>query len=162
MLSTKVVRANAARPRGAGSAVTGLGCWMALAISAVRPPVTSDRRATETSVIALPPSSDLTRLHLPALRVSRPVLRAIRRSAEGRYAAQRRGEVAEWLKAAVSKTVMGGFVHRGFESLPLRQNYDVRTPRLRDLGVLRWSRERGSRGQETPVRGWDGRETHGL
>jgi hypothetical protein len=28
--------------------------------------------------------------------------------------------VAEWLKAAVSKTVMGGFVHRGFESPPLR------------------------------------------
>ena len=30
------------------------------------------------------------------------------------------GEVAEWLKAAVSKTVNGGFVVRGFESLPLR------------------------------------------
>jgi Phage integrase family len=28
--------------------------------------------------------------------------------------------VAEWLKAAVSKTVNGGFVVRGFESLPLR------------------------------------------
>jgi hypothetical protein len=30
------------------------------------------------------------------------------------------GGVAEWLKAAVSKTVNGGFVVRGFESLPLR------------------------------------------
>jgi hypothetical protein len=30
------------------------------------------------------------------------------------------GEVAERLNAPVSKTGMGGFVHRGFESLPLR------------------------------------------
>jgi quercetin dioxygenase-like cupin family protein len=30
------------------------------------------------------------------------------------------GGVAEWLNAAVSKTVSGGFVRRGFESLPLR------------------------------------------
>jgi hypothetical protein len=30
------------------------------------------------------------------------------------------GEVAEWLKAAVSKTVNGGYVVRGFESPPLR------------------------------------------
>src|SRR3954469_8723804 len=30
------------------------------------------------------------------------------------------GGVPEWLNGAVSKTVVGGFVHRGFESLPLR------------------------------------------
>jgi hypothetical protein len=30
------------------------------------------------------------------------------------------GEVAERLNAPVSKTGMGGSVHRGFESLPLR------------------------------------------
>ena len=32
----------------------------------------------------------------------------------------RPGEVAEWLNAAVSKTVMGVIAYRGFESLPLR------------------------------------------
>ena len=37
-----------------------------------------------------------------------------------RYAEKRRGEVAERLNAAVSKTVMGGNFHRGFESPPLR------------------------------------------
>jgi N-acetylmuramoyl-L-alanine amidase len=37
-------------------------------------------------------------------------------SLSGRYT----GEVAERLNAPVSKTGMGGFVHRGFESLPLR------------------------------------------
>ncbi len=36
------------------------------------------------------------------------------------------GEVAERLNAPVSKTGMGGFVHRGFESLPLRS--DVAEP----------------------------------
>ena len=30
------------------------------------------------------------------------------------------GGVPEWLNGAVSKTVRGGFVSRGFESLPLR------------------------------------------
>jgi hypothetical protein len=30
------------------------------------------------------------------------------------------GGVPEWLNGAVSKTVVGGFVHRGFESHPLR------------------------------------------
>ena len=34
--------------------------------------------------------------------------------------AQHDGEVAEWLKAAVSKTVIPGFWDRGFKSLPLR------------------------------------------
>src|SRR5947199_2485926 len=37
-------------------------------------------------------------------------------SLSGRYT----GEVAERLNAPVSKTGMGGSVHRGFESLPLR------------------------------------------
>ena len=35
-------------------------------------------------------------------------------------ASRHTGEVAERLNAPVSKTGMGGFVHRGFESLPLR------------------------------------------
>ena len=35
-------------------------------------------------------------------------------------ASPKTGEVAERLNAPVSKTGMGGFVHRGFESLPLR------------------------------------------
>ena len=37
------------------------------------------------------------------------------------------GEVAERLNAPVSKTGMGGFVHRGFESLPLRYSVLFRT-----------------------------------
>ena len=43
-----------------------------------------------------------------------------RRLGVGRVAYARSGEVAEWLKAAVSKTVMGLTFHRGFESPPLR------------------------------------------
>src|SRR5215471_19284106 len=115
MLSTKVVRANAASPSGAGSAVTGRGCWIALASSAEMPLVTSDRRATETSVIGLPPSSDLDPGSHSRFAGFQTRLGPVD---GGSLCCRRRGEVAEWLKAAVSKTVMGGSVHRGFESLP--------------------------------------------
>jgi hypothetical protein len=45
------------------------------------------------------------------------------------------GGVAEWLKAAVSKTVNGGFVVRGFESLPLRCSRRFACKRVSDSRV---------------------------
>ena len=44
------------------------------------------------------------------------------------------GGVAEWLKATVSKTVNGGFVVRGFESLPLRCSRRFACKRVSDPG----------------------------
>jgi hypothetical protein len=41
--------------------------------------------------------------------------------------------VPEWLNGAVSKTVKGGFVLRGFESLPLRRSKQDETT-LEQLG----------------------------
>ncbi len=46
------------------------------------------------------------------------------------------GGVAEWLKATVSKTVNGGFVVRGFESLPLRCSRRFACKRVSGSGGL--------------------------
>src|SRR3954447_16806399 len=54
-----------------------------------------------------------------APRCARPGARTARYSAV-RPADGPRGGVPEWLNGAVSKTVVGLTVHRGFESLPLR------------------------------------------
>ena len=42
------------------------------------------------------------------------------RHTRARYRVRRLGGVPEWLNGAVSKTVVGLTLHRGFESLPLR------------------------------------------
>src|SRR5205085_788261 len=64
-------------------------------------------------------------------------------------------EVAEWLKAAVSKTVMGVSVHRGFESPPLRLDASRHDHRTAD--ALRAVRRRavlpGTRGGVLRARG---------
>ena len=95
------------RPESAGSAVAGRADATA---TVPRPSARGSRWLTRANPLGTGRPEGLTR----------PVCSAFTGITGHPLASPKTGEVAERLNAPVSKTGMGGSVHRGFESLPLR------------------------------------------